>query len=238
MLKNIFKNKRKKEYDIQPNYNSKDYYDGILAAIGDDKISLSKKIHNIFTEMFCSKNTDKKGDLVAPSNIEVYSLKINANINSLTVKELVELVENFEIIARNCYEMFDFDPENLNISIISASSGCFNVNFGINVINNEFNLFKIQSNTPKFDLANSIVEALTGNDISKYGEFCSLLKDCITGYLTTKIYENNSKLKYIDVKKSLEAKRTIYKTIQKLPDLESVTLDGKIITKSEIDMLV
>lgn len=65
-----------------------------------------------------------------------------------------------------------------------------------------------------------------------------MLKDCITGYLTKKIPADNEKIKYIDMKKSQEAKRTIIRTIQKQPNTDSIVLDGSYFTASELDMVV
>lgn len=166
-----------------------------------------------------------------------YFIKINTSANCLSDEDFITIVQSFREIAENFCNLFDINTDNLRISILSATPGCININLGININVKEFNIVKISKN--KQDLFESIIKYLTNNNIEFYqNNPIQLLKDCITGYITKKIPDDNEKIKYIDIKKSKEARRKILKTIEKQPNTKSVVLDGSYFKVSELDMVV
>ncbi len=233
MLKDLFNKiiKKNSQSDLEPNIYSQDYLDGmrmVTVHVSEEDTNLVRAVKRLFHIIQNQKNSTKDN---------VYSFKINTSANCLSDEDFISIVQSFRIIAENFCDLFKFDTDNLQIHILSATPGCFNINFGINLNVKEFNIVKFPS--AEVDLITPIVEFLTNKTTESYQDRpLQLLKDCITGYLTKKIPDDNEKIKYIDMKKSQEAKRTIIRTIQKQPNTESVVLDGAYFSAKELDMVV
>jgi hypothetical protein len=235
MLKDLFNRITKSaKNEIQPNTYSEEYYAGMRMAMGYNSADYGYGLIGLVKYMFSQERKQKEKN----NNKEnQYFIKINTSANSLQDEDFVCIVHGFRDIAENFCDLFKFDTDNLQINILSASSGCFNINFGINLNVKEFNIVKFPG--AEVDLITPIVEFLTNKTAESYQDKpIQLLKDCITGYLTKKIPADNEKIKYIDMKKSQEAKRTIIRTIQKQPNTDSVVLDGSCYKSSELDMVV
>ncbi len=233
MLKDLFNRITKKstQCNIEPNVYSQDYQDGmrmVTVQVTQEDIDLVRAVKSLFHKIQKSKTNPKEN---------IYSIKINTSANCLSDEDFINIVKSFREIAENFCDLFKIGTDNMQIKILSASSGCFNINFGINFNIKEFNILKFPS--AEIDLISPIVEFLTHKKVKDY-EYkpVQLIKDCITGYITKKIPEDNEKIKYIDRKKSNEAKKTIIKTIQKQPNTDSVVLDGSYYMASELDLVV
>ncbi len=240
-MKKLFaQNKIKAQNSNSVNYNSLDYQKGSLYAytLTQREAFSFKDLCSFFKNYFYDK---KQLSNKTQKNINkplVYSIKINTTDDFLAADEFVIIINNFKLIALNFCELCQLAPEDLQVNILSAMPGCFNINFGfVNISGNEFNLAKLED--AKLDLTKIIIEALTGNCAETYNnKTLELMKDCITGYFSKKMPEECKELKYIDIKQSKEAKRIIYKTIQNKNNFESVAFDGKLVLASEIDMII
>ena len=234
MLKDFLNKIKKNKGELELNNYSQDYYNGMKMVLGYG--SANNDIGFVDFVKYLLNPKHKKIEESFP-NENKYSFKINTSANSLSDEDFISIVQNFRDIAENFCDLFKFDTDNLQIHILSATPGCFNINFGINFNIKEFNIVKFPST--EVDLITPIVEFLTNKAAESYQDKpMQLLKDCITGYLTKKIPDDNEKIKYIDMKKSQEAKRTIIRTIQKQPNTDSVVLDGSYYKVSELDMVV
>lgn len=166
-----------------------------------------------------------------------YFIKINTSSNYLSLKDFIAIVSSFKTITENLCELCQINANDLQINIISATTGCFNINIGlINISGNDFNLANFTG--AKYDLSLYIIKSLTGKDPSSYTNKLQLLKDLITGYITKNIAKNDKNLAYVDIKKSNEAKKIILRTIKKQPNTNSAAFNGEIITTSEIDLMI
>lgn len=234
MRKNfIGNNKEIKEEKIIEIVHSRKFIDEVLSIY---KNSQNKKRIDFFSIMnrFIQEEKTETKKTIKKSN---YFIKINANVNSISDKNFIIITQSFRSIVENFCELFKIDTQNLEISIISATTGCFNINFGINLNIKEFSFIKFPQ--IELDLVKYIIKYLTDNEIEFYeNKPLQLLKDCTTAYLANKIPKNNEKLKYLDIKKSKEAKKTIYKTIKSLPGAESVSFNGALVMSSEMDVMV
>lgn len=212
-----------KNNNLKINYLSPEFYDGMHYILKNEKTFLDG-----FTEYLFERKRKQKSN--------TYFIKLIMKNHTLPDSDFITVIKNFRIIVENFCNLFDINSDDVDIYIISAGSGCFNINIGINIQNNNFNLVNL-SDTSK-NLVFDIVRKLTGKDVDEYDNFMLLFKDCITGYLTKKIDSNDAQMKYIDIKKSKEAKRVIYKIIQKQQGIESVSFNGELVVASEMDVVV
>lgn len=220
-LKKIIPTKNKTSINI--NYDSPEFYAG-MCSVYENKGN--------FIDVFF-KYFQKNSQIKKQNN---YFIKINMDSHYLTDNDFIDLTINFKIIVENFCDFFEIDVKDLELTILSATQGCFNINFGINICNNNFSLINLPNAKKKLMLP--IIEYLTQKKIGEYENFISLFKDCISGYLAKRIDQNISQLKYIDIKKSNEAKKIIIKTLQKQPNLDSVSFNGEIVLASEMDVLL
>ena len=221
---------RKSEFKnnfIDIDYTSPEFYAGMYYIKKDEK----NFIENFINYFLFEKEKQRKNQ-----KLNKYFIKLIMKKHTLSDEDFISIVKNFRIIVENFCDLFEIGSENISISILSAGSGCFSINLGINIQNNNFNLVNL-SDTSK-NLVFDIVKKLTGKVVDEYDNFMSLFKDCITGYLTRKIDSNDAQMNYIDIKKSREAKRVIYKTIQKQQGIESVSFNGELVLASEMDVVV
>lgn len=225
ILKKIFSHKTKNSIDV--NYNSPDFYAGMYYVLKNDKTVL-----NTIVSYFNKCNKKYKKD----KNINTYFIKINMKDSYLVDEDFIDIITNFRIIVENFCDFFEIDNRDLELSILSATPGCFNINFGINICNNNFSLINLPD--AKKNLILPIIEYLTHKKIEEHPNFMSMFKDCISGYLSRKMDPNIAQLKYIDIKKSNEAKKLIIKTLQKQTNFELVSFNGEIVLSSEMDVLV
>lgn len=206
-----------------------------------NKVSKKDKLQSLFklVEVFLPNKEQVKYSekTINERKYEIISIKINTSNRYLHFDTCIKILGSIKIIVKNICEMFEIDSNKLKIVLLSANPGCFNINIGIiNIPNSEFYLAKIEKS--KIDLFSSLIKFLTGKNIESYNNKpTSLIKDCLVGYLTKKIPENNSKLKYMDIKSSKNAKKIIYKEIKNLPNFKSVNFGGIDVTGDQIDII-
>ena len=172
------------------------------------------------------------------SENNIFRIKINTSANQICDIDFIKIIKSFKKIVGNFCQLFHIKDDEWNLTIMDVSTGCLDLKLGINIDNLDINLVKFSDKTEE-KLVNGFVKSLTNNKIKDFYNINDLIKSCLTAFLTKSICDNSDDtIKFIDLKQSKKEKRTIYKTIKKLPKLESVIINDETIMAENIDLVI